>query len=128
MLEVSGVIARLGFRVDDTGANRFESKLKQTRQEAKAGVTAQLDAKADLRGFAAYEAKLKETQERVARRDQYRAQLGADFDPRAFRAMEAAERSAGREAERSSRQIAAAHARQRSEFSKTSASASALGS
>jgi hypothetical protein len=77
MLEVAGVVARLGFRVDDEGARRFQSELNRTREQAKHGAVATLDAKPDLRGFDVYERKLKDVQQRTQLRDAYRAKLGA---------------------------------------------------
>src|SRR4051794_34082487 len=88
MLEVSGVVARLGFTVDDTGAHKFQRELAKTRSEARHDTVAHLDAKPDLRGFDVYQRKLKEAGERARRKGVYQAKLGADFDPRAFNAAE----------------------------------------
>jgi hypothetical protein len=47
-----------------------------------------LGARLDRREFEAYDRELKKVRERVARREQFKAQLGGDFDPRAFNAYE----------------------------------------
>src|SRR4051794_16001598 len=88
MLEVSGVVARLGFTVDDSGAHRFQRELAKSRTEARHETVAHLDAKPDLRGFDVYQRKLKEAQERARIKGAYQAKLGADFDARAFTAAE----------------------------------------
>jgi TP901 family phage tail tape measure protein len=61
--------------------------LRNARGHARAGVEARLDTRADLTGFQRYENKLREVQAKVRLRENYRAHLGADFDPRAFNAM-----------------------------------------
>jgi hypothetical protein len=35
MFEVAGVVARLGFKVDDDGANRFERKIRGLREDTR---------------------------------------------------------------------------------------------
>src|SRR3954466_5223051 len=88
MLEVAGVVARLGFHVEDEGAQRFQRTLNHTREQAKHGTVAHLDTKPDLHGFDVYERKLKETQRRAHLKGAYQAKLGADFNAKAFAAAE----------------------------------------
>jgi len=47
-----------------------------------------LGARLDKRDFERYDLELKKVREKVARRDQFKAQLGGDFDNRAFNAYE----------------------------------------
>lgn len=85
-LDVAGVSARLGFDVDDSGANRYEAKLKKLEAETAKPIKANLGAEVDERAFAIYDAKLKEAEAKAKAKEKFRATLGADFDSRSFNA------------------------------------------
>jgi hypothetical protein len=88
MFEVAGVVARLGFKVDDDGANRFERKIRGLREDTRKPVVAPLKAEIQGNELDLYARKLEELQAKTRRRDAFRAQLGADFDPKAFNAYD----------------------------------------
>jgi hypothetical protein len=88
MFEVAGVVARLGFKVDDDGANRFERKIRGLREDTRKPVVAPLKAEIQGHDLDIYGRKLEELQAKTRRRDAFRAKLGADFDPKAFNAYE----------------------------------------
>jgi hypothetical protein len=54
-IEVAGVVARLGFRVDDDGANRFERKVRDLRGDAKKDVVVPLRGDLQRRDLDLYE-------------------------------------------------------------------------
>jgi hypothetical protein len=99
MFEVAGVVARLGFKVDDDGANRFERKIRGLREDTRRPVVAPLKAEIHGNDLEVYSRKLEEIQAKARRRDAFRAKLGADFDPRAFNAYERESRRAQRATE-----------------------------
>ncbi|HMF60756.1 MAG TPA: hypothetical protein VK595_10310, partial [Vicinamibacterales bacterium] len=85
---VGALNATLGFLVDDDGAQRFERKIKTLRGDAAKPVTAELRGDLNPRDLDLYQAKLKEIRGQVAKRDQFKAQLGADYNAKAFNAYE----------------------------------------
>jgi hypothetical protein len=87
-IEVAGVVARLGFRVDSDGAERYERKIRDLRGDAKKDVVVPLRGDLQRRDLDLYEKKLDEIRTRVRRREDFKAQLGADYDARAFNAFE----------------------------------------
>jgi hypothetical protein len=87
-ITVAGVVARLGFDVDDTGAKRFEGFIKKARADARRDVKAHLGAEVDERTFDLYQRRLKEAEATAQRRERFKAELGADFDEKSFRAAE----------------------------------------
>lgn len=60
-------------------------------------IAVDLRAKPELKGFDIYERKLKETRERAQRKKDFQAQLGGEFDNRAFQAYEREMRKAERD-------------------------------
>src|SRR4051812_43731954 len=88
-MEVARVVAYLGFKEDTTELVQYEKHVKAARTETKKPIEQPIgwDEK-DAHVFSAYQKKLKETQATVARKERFRAKLGADFDPRAFTAAE----------------------------------------
>lgn len=93
-IEVAGVVARLGFKVDDDGANRFERKLHGLRGDASKPVVAPLKGEIQGKDLELYDSKLTELREKTKRRDAFKAKLGADFDQRAFNSYERESRRA----------------------------------
>jgi TP901 family phage tail tape measure protein len=87
-IEVAGVVARLGFRVDDDGAQRFERKMRDLRGDAKRDVVVPLRGDMQPRDLDLYAKKLDEIRRRVRRKEDFKAALGADYDARAFNAYE----------------------------------------
>jgi hypothetical protein len=58
-LEVGSVSGRLGFKVDETGANRFERKLAELRGKADRPIKAEAKVDVDRRGFDEYNRQVK---------------------------------------------------------------------
>jgi hypothetical protein len=54
-LDVGSVSGRLGFKVDETGANRFERKLAELRGKADRPITAEAKVDVDKRSFDDYD-------------------------------------------------------------------------
>lgn len=67
MLDVGGVVARLGAKLDDDGFDRFERRLRDARQTAERGAEAELRADVDDRGFRRYNDRLDDTEKRTSR-------------------------------------------------------------
>jgi hypothetical protein len=90
-MEVARVVAYLGFKEDTTELVQYEKHVKAARTETKKPIEQPIgwDEK-DAHVFSAYQKKLKETQATVARKERFRAKLGADFDARSFNAAERA--------------------------------------
>jgi len=58
-LEVGGVFARLGARLDEDGFDRYDRRLDKARRDARRPVVTELDVKADTRGLDNYQRGLK---------------------------------------------------------------------
>lgn len=85
---VGAITARLGFDVDDDGAQRFERRLRTIRGDVQKPVTAELKGDYDPKALQAYDRKLTELRAQAQRKQDFKAQLGADYNPQAFRAYE----------------------------------------
>lgn len=85
-MDVGSVFVRLGFREDDSGFRNWERNV--VRAKAVQDIKADLGAKVDDRAFTHYFARLDEAKAKAARRELFKAKLGADYDARAFNAFE----------------------------------------
>jgi hypothetical protein len=99
-LNVGELFAALSFKVDDSGAKKFDRQYDDAQAKARKKVEAQLGAHVDPKGFAAYHEALDRVEQRAKRKEAYRVALGVDFDPRAFAASERALQRHEREAKR----------------------------
>lgn len=88
-LNVGDVVARLGFAVDDTGRKEWDRKREETKTKAREPIEQKIGWKqVDEHEVREYEAALARIKAQAARREEFRAKLGADFDETAFRQAE----------------------------------------
>lgn len=85
-VNAGNVFVRLGFQVDESGAEKFERR--HVRTQKLDDIKTRLEGDFDPKQFNVYEKRLDEVQARVKRRDAFKATLGGDYNPQAFRAYE----------------------------------------
>ena len=102
-MNAGSVFVRVGAQFDSKGFDDFERE--HVRAQRLKDISTRLDGDFDPRDFNLYEQKLKETQQRVARRDAFKATLGGDYNPAAFRAYERDLKRAERETRQSTERM-----------------------
>ena len=75
-LEVGSVFTRLGYKVDDSGADRYERRLDGLRRDARKGVEADLRADVDSRGFDRYNRELDKAERNAGKAERSSGRLG----------------------------------------------------
>jgi hypothetical protein len=85
-ISAGSVFVRLGADVDRAGFEEFEQR--HVRATKLKDVEARLGAKVDQGDFNKYFDHLDQAQKRASRKDAFKASLGADYNPAAFRAYE----------------------------------------
>lgn len=87
-LNVGEIFARVGFRFDESDADKFDRRVKRTRAEATRPIEQEAKFKVDEASFARYEAALARAKAKASRREEFVQKFGADFDENAFREAE----------------------------------------
>jgi hypothetical protein len=97
---VGQIFGRLGFRFDGTGSQEFDRARQKHEQQTKTPINQELGFEVDDKALADYNRELDKIRARTTKRDEFKAKLGGDFDPKAFRAFEAEAAKAQREAQK----------------------------
>jgi hypothetical protein len=99
-VSVGAIFGRLGYRLDTTGSQEFDREKQRLERETAKPVVQGLDFEVDDKALRDYNKALDEVRARTTKRDEFKAKLGGDFDPKAFRAFEAEAAKAQREAQK----------------------------
>jgi hypothetical protein len=99
-VSVGQIFGRIGFRLDQSGSQEFDREKQRLERETQKPVVQGLDFAVDDKALRDYNKALDEVRARTTKRDEFKAKLGGDFDPKAFRAFEAEAAKAQREAQK----------------------------
>jgi hypothetical protein len=99
-VSVGQIFGRIGFRLDSSGSQEFDREKQRLERETQKPVVQGLDFAVDDKALRDYNKALDEVRSRTTKRDEFKAKLGGDFDPKAFRAFEAEAAKARSEAQK----------------------------
>jgi hypothetical protein len=99
-VSVGQIFGRIGFRLDQSGSQEFDREKQRLERETQKPVVQGLDFAVDDKALRDYNKALDEVRSRTTKRDEFKAKLGGDFDPKAFRAFEAEAAKARSEAQK----------------------------
>jgi hypothetical protein len=99
-VSVGQIFGRIGFRLDQSGSQEFDREKQRLERETQKPVVQGLDFAVDDKALRDYHKALDEVRSRTTKRDEFKAKLGGDFDPKAFRAFEAEAAKARSEAQK----------------------------
>lgn len=96
-VDVGHIAARLDALFDQSGFDKFDRHYDQAERKSRDPVTAKLAGDYDHRALDAYDKRLSEIRATTARREDFKARLGADYNATAFREYERSLRTAKRD-------------------------------